>query len=116
MPKRGVSRNPSTLTVQLDATLLAQLERYAALHLMSVDEVVKQAIQQTLTAAEAPKSTKKTRSSATRHGEAPLDAFLPEGVDPFAPADAVSGLASSFEDIQTRMRFAGTPALLREYD
>ncbi len=113
MPNSGVSRKPSTLTVQLDDTLLAQLERQAAQYLISVDELVRRAIQQSL-ASESPKATKKTRPSATRHDEAPLDAFLPEGVDPFAPADVVSGLATNFEEIQARMRFAGTPALLRD--
>ncbi|HYX34474.1 MAG TPA: hypothetical protein VE954_15325 [Oligoflexus sp.] len=113
MPNRGVSRKPSTLTVQLDGTLLAQLERQAAQSLITVDELVRRAIQQSL-AAESPKASKKTRPSATQHDEAPLDAFLPEGVNPFAPADVVTGLACNFEEIQARMRFAGTPALLRD--
>lgn len=113
MPNSGVSRKSSTLTVQLDDTLLAQLERQAAQYLISVDELVRQAIQQRL-ARDVPKTSKKTRPSATRHDEAPLDAFLPEGVDPFAPADVVTGLASNFEEVQARMRFAGTPALLRD--
>jgi hypothetical protein len=108
-----VSRKPSTLTVQLDDTLLAQLERQAAQYLISVDELVRRAIKQSLE-HDTLKASKKTRPSATRHDEAPLDAFLPEGADPFAPADVVTGLASNFEDVQARMRFAGTPALLRD--
>ena len=113
MPNSGVSRKPSTLTVQLDDTLLAQLERQAAQYLISVDELVRRAIRESL-AVESAKAPKKSRPSATRHDEAPLDAFLPEGVDPFAPADVVTGLASNFEEVQARMRFAGTPALLRD--
>ncbi|WP_176736777.1 CopG family transcriptional regulator [Oligoflexus tunisiensis] len=113
MPNSGVSRKPSTLTVQLDDTLLAQLERQAAQSLVSVDELVRRAIRESLSAG-TPKASKKTRPSATRHDEAPLDAFLPEGVDPFTPADVVTGLATNFEEVQARMRFAGTPALLRD--
>lgn len=113
MPNSGVSRKPSTLTVQLDDTLLAQLERQAAQYLISVDELVRRAIKQSLE-NDTMKAAKKTRPSATRHDEAPLDAFLPEGVDPFAPAEVATGLASNFEEIQARMRFAGTPALLRD--
>jgi hypothetical protein len=108
-----VSRKPSTLIVQLDDTLLAQLEREAARLLVSVDQLVRQAIQQSL-AVEPSKPSKKNRPSAARHDEAPLDAFLPEGVDPFAPADVVNGLASSFAEVQARLRFSGTPALLRD--
>jgi hypothetical protein len=113
MPNSGVSRKSSTLTVQLDDTLLAQLERQAAQTLIPVDELVRRAIRESLT-ADTPKASRKTRPSATRHDEAPLDAFLPEGVDPFAPADVVTGLATNFEEVQARMRFAGTPALLRD--
>jgi hypothetical protein len=113
MPNSGVSRKPSTLTVLLDDTLLAQLERQAAQYLISVDELVRRAIEQSLV-SEVAKAPKKARPGATRHDEAPLDAFLPEGADPFAPVDVVTGLASNFEEVQARMRFAGTPTLLRD--
>jgi len=58
MPNSGVSRKPSTLTVQLDDTLLAQLERQAAQYLISVDELVRRAIKERLAAdaAKAPKN------------------------------------------------------------
>jgi hypothetical protein len=118
MPNSDVPRKNSALTVTLDASLLARLERYAEQNLISVNDLVRTAILQTL-ARDTPKSLRKVRPMTQRPDEAPLDAFLPEGVDPFSPAEAVlpapAGLASNFEDIQARMRFAGTPALLRDF-
>ncbi len=117
MPNSDVPPSSSALTVTLDASLLAHLERYAEQNLISVNDLVRTAILQTLS-RDTPKSLRKSRPSTQRPDEAPLDAFLPEGVDPFSPAEAVlpapTGLASNFEDIQARMRFAGTPALLRD--
>ncbi len=113
MPNSVGPRDPSSLTVVLDAQLLAQLERYAAQHLISVSDFVRNSIQQAM-AREMPRPARRNKSSTERPDEAPLDAFLPEGVDPFAPAEVAMGLASNFEEIQARMRFAGTPALLRD--
>ena len=106
------------LTLKLDDHSLEVLENLAATQRCTVDEFVMGLVRK------AVRMDEKARAnlSATHNGkarpsaaDAPLDAFLPEGVDPFAPvAHGESGLASSFAEVQTRMRFAGTPSIFRE--
>ncbi|RZA18667.1 MAG: hypothetical protein EOP10_20750 [Proteobacteria bacterium] len=99
------------LKLNLDPESLEILENLAGAQRCSLDEYVTGLVRKAI------RSEQKTRRPG-RGGlaqEAPMDAFLPEGVDPFETSDN-HGLASSFADVQTRMRFAGTPSLFRETD
>jgi hypothetical protein len=100
------------LTLRLDDQSLEILENLAATQRCSVDEYVMGLVRRAL------RSEQKLRKPKTLDSQdAPLDAFLPEGTDPFAPVShGDNGLASSFADVQTRMRFAGTPSILRDMD
>jgi hypothetical protein len=103
----------SAFTVNLEPTALALLERIAAQQLLTIEEYIQAAIQQALL-RDQPRSVRKAKKANPEHpAVAPMDAFLPVGVDPFAPVEALPALASSFEEVQARMRFAGTPSLLR---
>jgi hypothetical protein len=106
------SRHPTALTLCLDAELLAQLERAAASQLVSIEDYARSLLER---AAKQQGVRRVKGASPEGRSPAPLDAFLPEGVDPFASNEGkqVPAAALSFEDIQARMRFAGTPALLR---
>ena len=107
--------NRSALTLNLEAALRAKLESLAAEQLLSLDDYVTGLLQQILL-NEAPKPPRKAKHAGSKdYRLAPMDAFLPAGVDPFSSAGADSVLASSFEDIQARLRFSGTPSLLRNF-
>lgn len=102
-----------TLTLKLDDPSLEVLEDLAARQRSSIDEFIVGLLRKAI------RTEEKQRGASHRQRalglDAPLDAFLPEGADPFAPlSHGESGLASSFAEVQTRMRFAGTPSLLRE--
>ena len=97
------------LVLQLDEMTMEALENLAATQQCSLAECVQLLVKK----ACRPRETKRGSSNVSK-ADAPLDAFLPEGCDPFAPAQ--EGLASHFADIQARMRFAGTSSLLRDYE
>ncbi|MBC7661995.1 MAG: hypothetical protein H7249_20060 [Chitinophagaceae bacterium] len=101
-----------TLKLSLDDQSLGVLEDLAANQRCSIDELIMGLVRRAI------RNEQKNRKIKTPgYDDAPMDAFLPEGTDPFSPANSSgSGLASSFAEVQTRMRFAGTPSLLREAD
>lgn len=106
----------TSLTVSLDPLLMAQIELCAQQQLLSVEDYVKAALQLALQRDLSRPSRKAKIKGAERESAAPLDAFLPAGVDPFVPAEPSPALATSFEELQTRLRFAGTPSLLLGLD
>lgn len=110
------------LTLKLDEHGLEVLENLASAQRCTVEEFVTGLVRKAVRLDEKSRTTGncnqtgKVRPNAG-DGRAPLDAFLPEGADPFAPVThGDGGLASSFADIQTRMRFAGTPSIFKEMD
>ncbi len=114
MANRLVDPVPTALTLRLDAQTWEQLEQAASQSEQTVDQWVHALLEKAL--RQEARASRKIRGASSVRDLAPLDAFLPEGTDPFMPigeVDAPRSKASSFEDIQTRMRFAGTPALLR---
>ena len=114
MQSSEVPCHRSAFSVNLEPAAQTLLERIAAQQLISVEEYIQTAIQQALL-RDQPRSTRKAkRANPELPAVAPLDAFLPVGVDPFAPVEAEPALASSFDVEQARMRFAGTPSLLRD--
>ncbi len=103
----------SALILRLDDQVQEALENLAAEQRCSLEECAQGLLRRVL----REKISRKVKPSPIQH--APLDDFLPEGADPFAPVHwEGSGRhgASSFADVQTRMRFAGTPALLRDFE
>jgi len=99
-----------TLTLSLDDLSMEVLENLAATQRCSVDEYIMGLVRKAVKAEQ-----KQRRHKDISAHEAPMDAFLPDGVDPFEPvAQGETGLASSFDEVQTRMRFAGTPSIFRE--
>src|SRR6476469_3263485 len=97
------------LKLNLDQESLEILENLAGSQRCSLEEFIAGLVRK------AVRSELRNRRPHKGSGpeDAPMDAFLPEGVDPFDTQEA-RGLASSFEDVQTRMRFAGMPSLFRE--
>ncbi len=103
---------PTALTLRLDAQTWEQLEHIAIQSEQTAEQWVQALVEKAL--RQEAKSHRRVRGATAARDLAPLDAFLPEGTDPFQPiGEADYQRPSSFEDIQTRMRFAGTPALLR---
>lgn len=112
MPSREAKRFPAALTLSLDADTWEQLEQMASQQSLGVEDWVKALIEKAL--RQEAKQVRRLRGASVARDLAPLDAFLPEGTDPFTPHEfGEPSPRSSFEDIQNRMRFAGTPALLR---
>ncbi len=98
------------LTLSLDDQSRDVLEDLAAAQRCSVDEYIMGLVRKAIRNEQKQRMQKNSAAQ-----DAPLDAFLPEGADPFAPvALGESGLASSFGQVQARMRFAGTASILRE--
>lgn len=98
------------LTLRLDDQTQEALENLAATQRCNVEELVMALIRKAV--RNEVKPAKKPGATANPHPErAPMDDFLPEGVDPFAPLEL--NQRSSFADVQTRMRFAGSPGCLR---
>lgn len=95
------------LKLKLDEASLEILENLAGAQRCSVEEFVTSLVRRAI------RSEQKARRPKNEARDAPMDAFLPEGADPFASHDMVA-LASSFADVQTRMRFAGTPSIFRD--
>ncbi len=99
------------IRISLDDQSLEVLENLAAAQRCTVEELVLSLARR---AIRAEQKVKKPKGNPLFE-DAPLDAFLPEGADPFEPVTALSHqLASSFADVQARMRFAGTPSLFRD--
>ncbi len=98
------------LNLHLDDESLEILENLAGAQRCSVEEFVSGLVRKAIRGEQRSRRQK----SQVAQG-APMDAFLPEGTDPFEAGDN-SGLASSFADVQTRMRFAGTPSIFRDYE
>ena len=113
MQSREESRHPTALTLRLDAEAWVQLERAAASQLLPMEDYARGLLERALQQEGRSLSRRVRGATGERRNPAPLDAFLPEGVDPFESNEQVGLAALSFEDIQARMRFAGTPALLR---
>lgn len=117
MPNHDASCKTYGLKDWLDAKLLRACEEAAHRHGISLNDWVERTLSQSI-----QKELSKNNRLAKKEGlafDAPLDAFLPDGANPFTPLKSVEGsasLATSFEDIQTRMRFSGTTALLRDED
>lgn len=99
--------SPISLKLNLDEESLEVLQSLAGGQHCSLEEFV------ALLVRRAIKSEKTKRPKSAEFAEAPMDAFLPAGADPFANPETLQ-LASSFADVQTRMRFAGTPSIFRE--
>ena len=111
MACRDGDRFPAALTLSLDASTWEQLEQSAFRQLLTVEDFVKAMIEKAL--RQDGRKGQRVKGALHSREVAPLDAFLPEGTDPFLHGEREDRRpgASSFEDIQTRMRFAGTPAL-----
>ena len=94
--------------LNLDQESREILENLASAQCCSLDEYISGLVRKAI------RGEQRTRRQRNSHvSDAPMDAFLPEGVDPFAINES-SALASSFAEVQTRMRFAGTPSLFRD--
>ena len=112
MANRQADLFPTALTLRLDAQTWEQLEQTARQSEQTVEQWVRILLEKAL--RQEAKAVRRIKGALAARDLAPLDAFLPEGTDPFLPLTEVeTGRPSRFEDIQTRMRFAGTPALLR---
>ncbi len=98
------------LNLNLDDESLEILENLAGAQRCTVEEFVSGLVRK---AIRGEQRTRRQKTSVP--SDAPMDAFLPEGTDPFDPSE-LSALASSFADVQTRMRFAGTPSLFKDYE
>lgn len=94
--------------LNLDEESREILENLAGAQRCTLDEYVTSLVRKAIRAEQRVRRQRNSQVS-----DAPMDAFLPDGADPFATHEG-SGLASSFADVQTRMRFAGTPSLFRE--
>ena len=103
------------LTLRLDDQTQEALENLAGAQRCTVEEYVMALIRKAVRGEQKSAKKQGASSQAANPARAPMDDFLPDGVDPFAPAYwENSGRASSFADVQARMRFAGTPGLLRD--
>ncbi len=106
--------SPALLTIGLDADTLAKLEAAAALELLSLEDYIRDLFARHLRSDDKDKSVRKVKGARAAQRSAvpraPLDAFLPDGVDPFLRDEAAQALAQ-FEQMQTRLRFAGSAAV-----
>ena len=98
------------LTIHVAPRTFESLQKKAAEAGETVESLLEDWLGQMLLKS-SEKSGRKLRGNS-EIPKAPMDAFLPEGADPFVSDSEESG-GLSFADIQARMRFAGTPALLR---
>lgn len=103
----------ASLTLGLDADRLAQLEQAAAAQKCSVDayilSILDRALQGEVDGASRGKTREKRTGAILVPDRAPLDAFLPEGADPFQREEAAGRELVSFVHQQAQLRFAGAP-------
>jgi hypothetical protein len=97
------------LNLDLDEESLEVLENLAGAQRCTLDEYIGGLVRKAI--RNEQKSRRSSRDSEIQG--APMDAFLPEGVSPFT-GEEIKGQASSFADVQARMRFAGTPSLFKD--